>query len=294
IVFIAILLIVNGVQLYLYLEKKKDSESKDQVILEKDETNKKLLASYDSLQLVYERLIEEREKLNMDNTELKSQLESITLERDRFRTQAVAASQLPALRLKLKEYESKIDDLIKELDNAKREREALFRQNSELKEEKQALRDSINNIINIKEKLEEKVALASILKADNFKVTVLTKKGKEKEDDGMSYKAKNIDRVKVTFNVFENKVAKVETKTFYLRVLGPDGAALYDENTGGGSVEVEGKDVFFTSKQDLLYDGRKQTVTFQYRKNSDWKKGKHTVEVVCEGQKIGSGNFTVR
>jgi regulator of replication initiation timing len=292
--FIALLLALNGGQLYLYLDKKKDAEAKETVIIEKEETNKKLIASYDSLEQIYKNLIIERDKLNLDNTELKKELEKIIAERDKFKVQAIAASQIPALRSKIKEYESKISALMQELDEAKKERELLYSQNLTLKKEKQALTDSINNIMNVKEKLEEKIAIASILKADNFKVTVLTKKGKEKEDDEMSYKAKNIDRIKITFNVFENKLAKVETKTFYLRVLGPDGAVLYDENSGGGSVEVEGKDVYFTAKQDLLYDGKKQTVTFLYRKNSEWKKGKHTVEVICEGQKIGSGTFTVR
>ena len=165
---------------------------------------------------------------------------------------------------------------------------------SRLKNEKAKLLDSLNRIISEKEELKKTVKVAQVLKADNFHVSVLKKSGKEKDDDAMAYKAKNIDKVKVTFQVMENKVAVAETKSFYLKVIGPDGAVIYNESTGGGELDEDGSKTNYTSKQDLLYDGKKQNVTFLYHNQGTWQKGLHRVEVVCENKNIGSGTFVVK
>ncbi len=295
IIIIAFLLITNGFTAFNYITKEKENKEQVIVIKEKEEANQGLIAKLDSIGKEYQTLLEANQKLGLDVTDLNSKIEALNKDKEALRRQANAVGAIKAkYESKIKSYENDLSDLRTKLENAEKEREALFAENTEIKQQKEQLKDSINLISAKKEELAQKVAVASILKADNFKVTVLTKKGKEKNDSEMSYKAKNIDKIKVNFAVFENKVAKVETKTFYLRVVGPDGAALYDESTGGGSITVEGNQVYYTAKQDILYDGKKQPVTFLYHKGNEWKKGGHKVEVLCEENKIGEGSFTVR
>jgi len=68
---------------------------------------------------------------------------------------------------------------------------------------------------------------------------------------------------------------------------------LYDLAQGGGSISIDGKDIYFTAKQEILYDQMAKTLTFIYNKGSEYKQGKHLIEVYCENAIIGRGTFTL-
>ncbi|RYY07580.1 MAG: hypothetical protein EOO36_24530, partial [Cytophagaceae bacterium] len=116
----------------------------------------------------------------------------------------------------------------------------------------------------------------------------------EKDDDKEEFKARRVDRVKVTFNLSRNDVTPKDTKTIYMRILEPDGAALYNLSTGGGTFTVDGQEAFYTQKQDLVFDNSKQRVEFVYAKGGDYKIGQHTVELYEGGAMMGKTTFTLK
>ncbi len=76
--------------------------------------------------------------------------------------------------------------------------------------------------------------------------------------------------MKVTFNLSRNDVSPKETKAVYLRILEPDGAALYNLSTGGGTFTVDGQEAFYTQKQDVVYDNYEQQLQFLYAKGAEY------------------------
>ena len=96
--------------------------------------------------------------------------------------------------------------------------------------------------------LSEKVSVASRLQADNIHVAIITSKNKEKDDDKEEFKAKRVEKLKITANFARNDVSPKETKAVYLRILEPDGAALYNLSTGGGTFTVDGQEAFLYPK----------------------------------------------
>jgi hypothetical protein len=136
------------------------------------------------------------------------------------------------------------------------------------------------------------VALASVLKAENMKFEAINNKGKVK--DGQEFKVKALEKLRISFNIAENKIARVENKEIYLRLNEPDGSTLFDLATGGGMFTYEGKEIPFTLKTDVLFDNKKPEVGFVYLKGSGYKPGKYTVELYSEGYIIGTGSFTVK
>ena len=125
-------------------------------------------------------------------------------------------------------------------------------------------------------------------------MAVITTKNKEKDDDKDEFKAKRVEKVKVTFNLARNDVSPKETKAIYMRILEPDGAALYNLSTGGGTFAVEGQEAFYTQKQDVVYDNSKQKLDFVYAKGAEYKKGQHTVELYESGQLMGKTTFMLK
>jgi hypothetical protein len=163
-------------------------------------------------------------------------------------------------------------------------------ENTELKEEKQVLNKSLENVNQEKEQLKEKVAVASKLRIEGLKVFAVNSSGKEREG---VFKNRHVEQLKITFTVSENKVAPTEGKELLIRIVAPDGNVLFDVARGSGSFTFDGRELFFTQKQEILYDKKSQGVTLYYKKGSEYAEGKHQVEVYTDAYLMGKGTFEV-
>jgi len=169
--------------------------------------------------------------------------------------------------------------------------EQLLTENTGLKEEKNQLTASIRDLNQSKNQLEEKVALASQLKIENMVIAAVNSRGKEIVGE---FKQRQIESIKITFNIAENKVAPVDGKDVLIRVIAPDGNVLFDVTKGSGSFMFENRDMYFTAKQQILFDNTRQKLSFLYDKGSEYAEGIHKVEVYTDGYLMGAGSFTVK
>jgi hypothetical protein len=107
--------------------------------------------------------------------------------------------------------------------------EQLTTENIELKNETQALNQSINYIKLEKKDLNQKVQLLSKLKIEDFIIAAIDVKGKERSD---SFRKKHINQLQITFVLSENEVAPIEGKKLWIRVVAPDNNVYYNVNMG--------------------------------------------------------------
>ena len=108
------------------------------------------------------------------------------------------------------------------------------------------------------------------------------------------FKAKKVDKLKVVFNLADNKVAKKDSKQVMLRVIDPSGAVLFDNTTGGGTFTAVGKEIPYTAMQEISFSNTKQKLTYNYVKGSAYVPGKYKIELYCESHMIGEGQFLVK
>ncbi|MBY0424506.1 MAG: hypothetical protein K2Q22_02625 [Cytophagales bacterium] len=292
--FIIILLLINGIQFYLGWQDKKVIEEKVVYIEKKEDENKALMATRDSLLTELKTRYEEIAQLGGDTAKLGEIIRS--LEVDKRRLAASAKSAIAAkseLQRQIAQMNSVKRDYEVQIENLKKVNDEQLVEITSLKSNVQSKIDSINIIAATKDELARQVDLAKILRAENIKISVLDKKDKEKIDD--SYKAKKIDRVKVVFNFADNKVAKIETKTVYLRFLGPDGGIINNKESGSGNfTTADGVEWPYTVKQDILFDNRQQPITFIYLKGYEYVPGTYKVELYTEGHQIGNSSLLVK
>ncbi len=168
----------------------------------------------------------------------------------------------------------------------------LSEENTYLKVEKNQLNDSIQELQQNKGELEQKVQLASRLEIQGMKVIAINSRGKER--DSQAYRNRHIDKLKIQFTVLENEIAPIEGKELLLRVIAPDGNVLFDVTRGSGSFTFEGRELFYTAKQKILYDRSSQQVIFLYEKGSEYSIGRHSVEIYTDDYLMGKGNFIVK
>ncbi len=178
-----------------------------------------------------------------------------------------------------------------EIEQLKEINDQLMTENTELKTEKQQLNNSLSKANKAKDELQEKVAVASRLKVEGVIIHAVNLNGKERASE---FRNRHINQLKVTFTVAENKVAPIEGKEILIRIVAPDGNVLFDVTKGSGSFMFEGRELFYTAKQEILYDKNSQEVTMYYDKGGEYADGRHLVEVYTDEYLMGSGTFTVK
>jgi hypothetical protein len=140
--------------------------------------------------------------------------------------------------------------------------------------------------------LNEKVAVAAALRAENINVYAISPKGKESE--GGIYRSKKVDKIRITFYLQENPVARKDNKDVYLRILDHRGAIVSDMQTGSGTFSYKSKETIFTARQRINYSDTHQMVEFVYNRGLEYQPGKHVIELYCEGHRIGETVFEVK
>ncbi|MEL6558605.1 MAG: chromosome segregation protein SMC [Bacteroidota bacterium] len=288
IALIIVILLAAATGVYFFLKGERLAE-------EKADTEKELQQAYYDLDSIGSQLDEKIltiRQLGGDVDSLVAVKAELENEKSRLRRREInQTNQIKALKERVGGYKELLvakDEEIKKLEEMNTE---LVAENTELKDTKNKLSQTISDLNNEKTELQEQVAAASQLKLEDFMVYAVNKRGKEYKNE---FRNRQIEQIKIQFSLAENKVAPIEGKEIILRVLGIDNNVLFDVTRGSGTFTLDGREEFFTAKQEVLYDRNKQQVIFLYDKGSDYDKGVYKVEVYTDQYLIGKGNFTVK
>ncbi len=121
------------------------------------------------------------------------------------------------------------------------------------------------------------LSYASNLSLSNFTLQGIKVKnsGREIETD----KASRINKIHVSFDINENKIADSGMKEFFLVVFTPDGNLATFENGTSGSFALNGSKIPYSDRISFDYTkGESKTISFEW-KNEDFKKGNYVIEV---------------
>jgi cell division protein ZapB len=281
-----VIILIQGVKWYLDSQEIKEKD-------EKIETTEQELASTKQRMIEIknelEQKISEVQKLGGDVTDL--QTAKAEIETELKRTTRANGKVIKDLKDKVEGYELLLKNKDEEIEKLKNVNKELLTENKTLKTEKNQLGDSLNQLSQTKEELATKVAIASQLKVENIKIVAVNERGKERESP---FKNKQVNKLKVDFNIAENNVAPIEGKKILIRVIDENGQVIFDVARGSGTFMYGGKEEFYTAAQEILFDNTKQKLTFLYEKGSDYASGTYTLEIYTDDYQMGSGQFTVK
>jgi DNA repair exonuclease SbcCD ATPase subunit len=288
-IIIIVLLIINvvqGVKIYL------DSGEKAQLTTEKINTEQDLASTMQRLNDVKAELdqkIADIQKLGGNIADLEKAKAEV--EKELRRSTQRSAKAVKELKDRLDGYEQLLKLKDEEIEKLKSVNKELFTENKTLKNKQNKLSDSINVLSKNKEELAGKVAIASQLKAENISIKAVNSKGKERESP---FKNRQLQKIKVEFNLAENKVAPIEGKKILIRVIDENGQVIFDVAKGSGTFILNGKEEFYTAAQEILFDNTKQKLIFFYEKGTEYAEGNYTVEIFTDSYKMGSVSFAVK
>ena len=285
---------------YLYFDKKTVTETQEVTIAERVEELSNTRVKLDSISTALDAQIAQVQKLGGDVSEL--QKVRAELEADKVslaKGAKLTRANIAGYEVKIRQYLAFLAEKDTTISQLQREKEVLVvdnqtlnTENVGLKTKREELRDSVAQVNTQNQELATKVTRAAALKAQNIRVLSVNSRGKEKEDD--SYKAKRLEKIKLTYALADNPITQEEPKDVFIRVLDPDGAIISDMANGSGTFSMNGDEMVYTVKQTIAYDRNGKNVELLYSRGTPYRPGKYTVELYSEGFKIGSGGFAVR
>ncbi|QCR21393.1 hypothetical protein [Pontibacter sp. SGAir0037] len=294
---IVILCSINGILLYMNYQKKEKTEEQAEVIRVKNSELENQIKVYEALKADFERQSQELQAMGLENDSLEAKITSITKDLNElkgFRTRSYSLEDQRKFRDRAAAFEKQLLQKDKEIAQLKQDKETLTTENTTLRTTQTRLSDSLTTVKTTNVALTEKVKIASRLEAQGINVMIINQRGKEKDDKDNEYRAKRVDKIRILFNLAKNDVAAKEPKTVYMRLIEPDGAALYNLATGSGMFQIDGEDVYYTAKRDFVFDNTNQQLSFLYDKNAEYKRGEHTIELFADGFMIGKATFVLK
>ena len=198
------------------------------------------------------------------------------------RTKANDAAEITRLKKELATVRAVLRSYVIQIDSLNRLNQNLMDENDRVRSELAQSNQQNQALTSEKASLSEKVAIAAQLDATNIQLTPLKKNGKAAK------KMKDAKTLGVSFIVTKNVTASNGVRTFYVRVMTPEGDVL----NGGGTFEYSGKQLAWSMKKDVEYTGEETTLTLYWTVNEYLGGGQYNVSIFCDGQSIGSRNFT--
>ena len=287
---LSIVVIIQSVKIFLdYREKGEVNHQLEVTTTDLTDTRQRLVEISEEL----DQKIEEIQKLGGDVDDL--QAAKAEVETQLKRNMAWSAKAIKELKDRVAGYEELLKSKDVEIEKLTSLNTNLYSENrvlkTELNTQKSKLGDSINTLTKNKEELASKVALASQLKAENIKVVSLNEKGKERDSP---FRSRQLEKLKVEFNLADNKVAPIEGKKLMIRLTDENGQVIFDMAKGSGTFILNGKEEWYTAVQEILFDNTKQKLTFVYEKGTEYASGTYLIEILADDYKLGSTQFVVR
>ncbi|WP_301921577.1 hypothetical protein [Ferruginibacter sp.] len=272
------------------------SKTKDE-IQKKDFQYSAVISEKDTLQSLLEEATMRYDILKTTNAKNDSTITSKdrNIAAKKAQIQSILSKQ-HATAAELKQAKEMIASLNTDIADYKAQVELLKGQNVVLTQEKEVVtkernkvRQEYDSAKTVIKQREDIIDVGSTLHAANFTILGIEDKrnGKEKE----TTKAKKVDKIRISFDLDENRIATSGTKDLYILVTAPDGKPIAVEALGSGMFTTrEGDQKSYTQKVNVNYSqGQKQRVSFDWKQNSPYTTGDYKIEVYHNGFKIGEG-----
>lgn len=306
IAILILLLLIAGAGLGYMLNQQNQLKKEHSELLEKKATIDKLNSE---LQFEYDKSLDQLGVLEGQNVVLDSMLTAKKEELKKNRAyiasilskQNATEQELSSARALIAQFNTERETFRRTIDSLKQENEQLFADNIAILQEKEIIENSLNIVSREAEVLEQEhselqkeVDLASILSASNVIGAGVKYKGGSNEVTVK--RASAAKKLKICFDLLENKIAAEKATDIYLRIVGPNGVTMSLRNMGSGSFvsKEDNSEVNYTYMINPVFESDGKKVCSYWDQNMAYASGKYAIEVFQEGYLIGKGDFELK
>lgn len=289
ILFGVLIVALVGTWVYLIWDKSKSNQQKQQLSMQlsaTDASKKDLqgelneavmnLDMLKSSNAKAESLLKTKDK---DIEDLKQRIEKILNDKN------ANGSQLALARGLIKQLKANIQTYAAEVEKLKGENVALTEEKRVVTEDRDVIRkhfDSAKTVIIEKEKI---IDIGSTLHASNLNVTGVKERGNGREKETTT--AKRVDKLKISFDLDENRITQSGLKEIFINLVAPDGSVVVIPGADK-FVTRDGVEKQATKKVEIDYrQGERKQVQFEMAKIQNFVPGDYKIEIYNNGFKIG-------
>ncbi len=291
----AFILIVGGLFFWIVGEKKQlEADKLNFAKLEKEAMQEELDRLNEEYGMQYQKLTQGTTpgelKMHLANDSIAAQLISERAKVNKLleelnSVKANNAKRIGELKNEVKTLRTILRSYVVQIDSLNAANERLRNENATVKENLERVSSEAGKLQADKKKLTEQVNLAAKLNATNISVRLIDRRGR---------KAKSLTRaesIEITFTVSKNITAEPGEKTFYARILNPNGEALIQN--ASDIMTFEGSKVPFSCRKVVEYGGEEMTITLYWNINQALLEGQYMIYLIADGNLIGQKSFAL-
>jgi hypothetical protein len=269
-----ILTVILGFFVVMYFDKKSKMAEMEAVL-----THEK-----DSLANELKLMIRGFDTLKTNNDTLNAQ---IAREKNKIvKLLAVNASNIQLI----KRYRTEISTMreimksyIVQIDSLNTRNKLLIAENSEIRQQITRVRNTNTELEKVKEELNTKVEIASVIQAKDIVAAPLNKKRKE------TARISLLENLRVCFTLRENPIAAAGQKEVFMRVLRPD--SLVIATSPDNIFDYKDKKLIYSANRTADYMNQDIEMCIYLENTGDFVPGNYSVELYLEGNIIGRTTF---
>lgn len=278
---IVLLLVIAGAAYYIFHQKRQMDDLQEAYVLDKET----LEDEFNELSLQYEGYkftIGNDSLLNLLATE---QAKVQRLQEELRTVKATNTKEIARLKKELQTLRKIMRNYVVQIDSLNRANEQLKVEKNEAVKKYRQASSTATTLKKEKEKLTERVTLASRLDATGITVTPVNGRGKRAKT------IKKMEQFVVDFHIAKNITAPVGEKTVYVRIMKPDDDILLKSRAD--VFTFEGKEINYSMKKLVEYEGEELPVTMYWNIEEFLSPGTYRVDIFADGNLIGRKNFTL-
>ena len=289
-ILLALLLGGNGTFVYLWLMERNKGvivvHEKEQVIVERDNVKNDLL----SLQQEYATLQTSNKGVQADVEAKKAEIADLIVQAEKHKDDAYIISKL---RKETETLRKIMQHFVIEIDSLNTMNKTVIAEKDKVVKDLNTEKDKTTQLSKDKDALQSTVNMGSILKAENPTVKgVKFRSGGKKEIE--TTKASRVERIKVSFVLGENKIAKQGVKPVYVRLTSPDGKEVCKSEDESNMVKFNGSKGYYAAKQDVSYKNEEVAVDVLCPSPSGFLPGKYLVDIICDDVIVGQTSIMLK
>lgn len=278
---IILILVIAGAAYYIFHQQQQMEEMTQSFDLEKE----MMADDLNELSLQYEGY-----KFSVSNDSLVALLttEQAKVQRlmEELRTvKSTNAKEIARLKKELATLRKIMRNYVIQIDSLNRANEQLKVEKNEAVKKYRQASTTAASLKREKEKLTERVTLASKLDATSISVTPVNSRGK------LAKRIKKMEQFVINFKIAKNVTAPVGEKVVYVRIMKPDDDILVKSR--GDVFTFEGKDINYSIKKMIEYEGEEVPVTMYWNIEEFLSPGTYRVDIFADGNLIGQRSFTL-
>lgn len=278
---VLLVLIIAGAAYYIYHQKQQMTDLEQMYSLDKES----LEDEFNELSLQYEGY-----KFNVGNDSLVGLLstEQAKVQRlqEELRTvKATNTQEISRLKKELQTLRKIMRNYVVQIDSLDRVAKQLTVEKNEAVQKYKQASSTASSLKKEKEKLTERVTLASRLDATGISVTPVNSRGK------LAKVIKKMEQFVVDFRIAKNITAPVGEKLVYVRIMKPDDDILVKSRAD--MFNFEGKEINYSMKKLVEYEGEDLPVTMYWNIEEFLSPGTYRVDIFVDGNLIGRKNFSL-